>query len=200
MDGSVAGGCVTGTDLTVATVRTRTAGPARGGLDPGGPRETLALVQTRTGTRAESWDGRERWWPAVTSWLSWLPAVIGGALIALPVWGTTGAWVGAGTGLLLTVGVLLSLAHSTEVTDTHFRVGRARLPLDVIGSVDVIPAAERRAALGPGLDARAHLAVRSWVPAAVRIHLDDPADPVPYWIVSSRRPQRLAAALLGHAG
>ncbi|WP_432513917.1 DUF3093 domain-containing protein [Kineococcus sp. SYSU DK001] len=143
----------------------------------------------------QGWDGRERWWPAVTSWLSWLPAVVGGGLVALPIWGWSGAAVGAAAGALLAAGVLLSLAWRTELTDREFRVGRARLPLDVVSQVDVIARGERRQALGPGLDARAHLAVRSWIGPAVRIHLDDPADPTPYWVVSTRRPQRLAAEI-----
>lgn len=145
--------------------------------------------------RDETWDGRERWWPAITSWLSWLPAVFGGAFVALPIWGWTGAAVGAGIGAVLGAAVLLSLAYRTELTDTEFRVGRARLPLSVVDGVDVIARGERRAALGPGLDARAHLAVRSWIGTAVRIHLADPADPTPYWVVSTRRPQRLAAEI-----
>jgi hypothetical protein len=29
----------------------------------------------------------------------------------------------------------------------------------------------------------------------VRVEVSDAADPVPYWLVSTRRPQRLAAAL-----
>ena len=37
---------------------------------------------------------------------------------------------------------------------------------------------------------------RPWIPGAVQVHLDDPADPTPYWVVSSRRPDKLAAALL----
>ncbi|MEW9264679.1 DUF3093 domain-containing protein [Kineococcus endophyticus] len=142
-----------------------------------------------------AWDGRETWWPAVTSWLSWLPAVVGGALVALPIWGTQGALVGAVVGAVLAVGVLLSLSWTTRLTETEFRVGRATLPLSVVSGVDVIARRERRTALGPGLDARAHLAIRSWIGPAVRIHLDDPADPTPYWVVSTRRPQRLAAEI-----
>ncbi|HWJ84512.1 MAG TPA: DUF3093 family protein, partial [Cellulomonas sp.] len=36
-----------------------------------------------------------------------------------------------------------------------------------------------------------------WIHAGVRIELVDPADPTPYWIVTSRRPDELAAALRG---
>ncbi|MGI3786257.1 MAG: DUF3093 family protein, partial [Janthinobacterium lividum] len=34
-----------------------------------------------------------------------------------------------------------------------------------------------------------------WVSTSVEIGLDDPADPVPYWLVSTRRPGALASAL-----
>jgi hypothetical protein len=34
------------------------------------------------------------------------------------------------------------------------------------------------------------------VPGAVQVLLDDPADPTPYWLVSTRHPERLAATLL----
>ncbi|MCI2240399.1 DUF3093 domain-containing protein [Paenibacillus sp. TRM 82003] len=145
------------------------------------------------GTGAAVW--RERWWPAPTTWLAWLPAVAGGALVALPILGPVGAAAGAALGAALAVAVLLSMASTVEVADGHLRAGRARLPLRVVRGVDVVPAAQRRAALGPELDARAHLAIRSWVPTAVRVHLDDPDDPAPYWVVSTRHPQRLADAI-----
>ncbi|GAB3269491.1 hypothetical protein GCM10027586_20810 [Kineococcus gypseus] len=93
------------------------------------------------------------------------------------------------------MGVLLSLAGTVEVSGGELRVGRARLPLRVVSGVDVVPAERRRAVLGPELDARAHLAIRSWVPTAVRVHLDDPDDPAPYWVVSTRRPRELADAI-----
>ncbi|WP_432488124.1 DUF3093 domain-containing protein [Kineococcus sp. SYSU DK018] len=138
---------------------------------------------------------RERWWPAVTTWLSWLPAVAGGALIALPVLGPPGALAGALLGAALAVGVLMSMAATVEVSEGRLRAGRAAVPLRLVSRVEVVPAAERRAALGTRLDARAHLAVRSWIPTAVRVHLDDPADPTPYWVVSTRHPQQLADAI-----
>jgi hypothetical protein len=37
---------------------------------------------------------------------------------------------------------------------------------------------------------------RPWIKGAVQVHLDDPSDPTPYWVVSSRRPATLASALL----
>jgi hypothetical protein len=37
--------------------------------------------------------------------------------------------------------------------------------------------------------------LRPWVDGVVRVALTDPADPAPYWLVSTRRPEVLAAAL-----
>ena len=48
---------------------------------------------------------------------------------------------------------------------------------------------------GRDADARAYLLLRPYLRRAVRIAIDDPADPTPYWLVSTRRPTRLAAAL-----
>ena len=48
---------------------------------------------------------------------------------------------------------------------------------------------------GVRLDARAYLLIRGWIPGLVRVELDDPDDPTPYWLVSTRHPVRLAAAL-----
>jgi hypothetical protein len=73
--------------------------------------------------------------------------------------------------------------------------GRARLPLWAIGAVEVLDAEAARQARGPDADPRAYLLLRSYVSGAVRVTVDDPADPVPYWYVSTRHPDRLASAL-----
>lgn len=48
------------------------------------------------------------------------------------------------------------------------------------------------------LDPRAYLMLRGWVHGVVRVELDDPGDPTPYWLISSRRPQELAQAINAH--
>src|SRR5690606_41628631 len=52
-----------------------------------------------------------------------------------------------------------------------------------------------RAAMGPEADARAFVCHRPWVRQGVRVAVVDPRDPAPYWLVASRRPAELAAAL-----
>ena len=44
-------------------------------------------------------------------------------------------------------------------------------------------------------DARAYLLLRPYLKRAVRVEIADPADPTPYWLVATRHPETLAAAL-----
>ena len=36
---------------------------------------------------------------------------------------------------------------------------------------------------------------RGWISSVVRIDITDPADPTPYWVASSRNPERIAEIL-----
>ena len=91
--------------------------------------------------------------------------------------------------------VLLSTAARVQVSESLLVAGRARLPLTVVSSVTALDPARAAALRGPQADARAFLLLRPWVPEAVRVDLDDPADPTPYWYVSTRRPAALAAVI-----
>ena len=73
--------------------------------------------------------------------------------------------------------------------------GRAHLPLAAIARTVSVPASARTAAMGRQLDPEAFVAQRPWVKTMVLIVLDDEDDPTPYWLVSSRRPERLMEAL-----
>jgi hypothetical protein len=77
-------------------------------------------------------------------------------------------------------------------------VDDARLPLDVIAEVTPVAPAQRRDLLGRDADPLAFVIQRPWVSGGVRIDLDDPDDPTPYWYVSTRRPDDLAARIRAH--
>jgi hypothetical protein len=48
---------------------------------------------------------------------------------------------------------------------------------------------------GPEADARAYLLLRPYLKRTVRVTVRDDRDPAPYWLVSSRHPEALAAAV-----
>lgn len=89
--------------------------------------------------------------------------------------------------------LLVSADHS------GLRVGPAVLDSAHLGQVEVLHRDDYRHRLGVGADARAHLVTRPYLDRGVLVHVVDESDPTPYWLVSSRRPEALAAAL-GHTG
>ncbi len=82
-----------------------------------------------------------------------------------------------------------------RVAAGELRVDDARLPLQYVSAAVPLTGAAKRDALGPRLSSLAFVVHRPWVRGVVRLTLADPADPTPYWIVSSRRPEGLVAAI-----
>ncbi|RPA19600.1 DUF3093 domain-containing protein [Gordonia sp. OPL2] len=109
------------------------------------------------------------------------------------VWSIAG-YVAVG---LLCAWMLWSLGRaSVRVTaDGQLQAGRARLPRAVIARGATVPATAKSAALGRQLDPAAFLVHRAWVKTMVLLVLDDPDDPTPYWLVSTRNPAAVLAAL-----
>lgn len=112
------------------------------------------------------------------------------APVSLPA-GVIGAVVLYGGCLALAFGS----APRIEVSGATLSVGKASIPLAQVGEVVVYTGADATAQLRTKLDARAWLMIRGWVHSLVKVEVTDPADPTPYWLVSSRRPQLLADAI-----
>jgi Protein of unknown function (DUF3093) len=130
-----------------------------------------------------------------------------GTFLAASVFLAVGWYLGLSWGLaaglcsLAIVGAIFASASVAITLDSReLAVGRARIELTyVAGAIPLDKsAADRRT--GPDADARAFLVVRPYIPGAVEITLDDPDDPVPYWLVSSRHPDRLASAISAAIG
>jgi hypothetical protein len=71
------------------------------------------------------------------------------------------------------------------------RVGSARLPVSLVGTAELVAAADKRQVLGPAFDPAAYLLHRPWVGPMVRISIEDADDPTPYWLFSVRQPEKL---------
>jgi Protein of unknown function (DUF3093) len=82
-----------------------------------------------------------------------------------------------------------------EVTDVALLAGRARLPLPNIGATTGFSGTDATQQRGPKLDSRAWLVIRGWISPVVKVDVLDPTDPTPYWLVSTRHPNDLIAAL-----
>ncbi|QYF75013.1 DUF3093 domain-containing protein [Cryobacterium sp. PAMC25264] len=115
-------------------------------------------------------------------------------LVFLPISMLAGVLTAAG--LYLGSALLVVLASPTvQVSGGTLTAGRATIDTSLLGEAVAFAGADATAERGPRLDARAWLLIRGWVPGVVRIPLEDPTDPAPYWLVSSRQPQKMAAAI-----
>ncbi|WP_233266947.1 DUF3093 domain-containing protein [Tomitella fengzijianii] len=112
-------------------------------------------------------------------------------MVALqPISIAVGAWLSRS---LLTV---TDDPAAADGTGREFHIaGRAHLPLSAAARAMAVPRSAKRAAMGRQLDPAAFVFQRPWVGPLALIVLDDPDDPTPYWLVSSRRPRRLLDAL-----
>lgn len=137
---------------------------------------------------------RERLWPAPWIGLIAALAVPASLLTFAPVSVLAGAIVGIALALGVIAAAVLS-APVIVVADGMLRAGSARIPLSLVGATTVARGDDARLARGQQLDARAHLVLRPDVAPVVRIEVTDPDDPAPYWLVSTRRPEELAAAI-----
>jgi hypothetical protein len=90
---------------------------------------------------------------------------------------------------------LVATAPLVVVDDRVFRAGRARLPLRYVGRIAPLDGAQTRDAGGRLADPEAYLCLRPWVSRSVLVEVDDPADPHPYWLVSTRHGSELAPVL-----
>ena len=91
--------------------------------------------------------------------------------------------------------LLVLSAPVLSVEAGELRAGPARIPVAQTGPTESFRRDEARTARGTGLDARAFTLIRGWVDPVVRVALNDPDDPAPYWLLSTRRPDELRAAL-----
>lgn len=132
-------------------------------------------------------------------WWLWLCALALAALLAAEIWMGSGgprAWLPFTVLLPLTGIALWRLGRiQVRVTGSELRVDDARLPLRFVTDVVALDPHGRRELLGVAADPLAFVIQRPWIAGAVQVVLDDPADPTPYWVVSSRHPIRLAETI-----
>jgi len=139
----------------------------------------------------------ERLWPSLGVWLL-VPVVAGAAFVALVPVGFAAGLAGALVVAAAAVGGAVAASPTLSVTTGRggeLVAGRARIPVALLGRTTPARGEDARRERGPALDARAFLLIRGWVGPVLRVELNDPQDPTPYWLLSTRRPEALAAAL-----
>jgi hypothetical protein len=134
------------------------------------------------------------------------------ASMATILWGGFSLTVGIISYVVLIGGPGLALARwgerAIEVRDGTLAVGRVVLPLSRVGHVQALDQSQTRELFGPQADPTAVLMVRSFMRESVYVEIvgEGPvagprawagAGAPPYWLIGTRHPGELAAALTG---
>jgi len=131
-----------------------------------------------------------RWWALATMFLA---SVLLAFLVSTPLWVAV-----SGTAVLVVVvfgGFMAYGAARVSVHEGVLTAGRAHIDVRHVGVAEVLDAEGTSRVAGRDADARAYLLLRPYLRRSVRVVISDPEDPAPYWLVSTRRPERLAGAL-----
>ncbi|BDD82947.1 membrane protein [Tsukamurella pulmonis] len=133
-------------------------------------------------------------------WYWWIAGAVVASLLCYEVtlaarWGDwmIGAWVL----IVAVIAVLLwSMGRgSVAIRDGELWAGNAHLPLELVSRAAAVPPEAKSAALGRQLDPAAFVYHRGWIKSMIVVVLDDPDDPTPYWMVSTRHPEKMLALI-----
>jgi hypothetical protein len=148
------------------------------------------LAVTTTATYDERLRVPLRWWVQGVMLVAslWLAMIV--ALPVVLAWLLTAAALAALAALLLGYG-----SARIRVADGRLYAARARIEARFLGEAEPLDPGETVRARGVEADARAWLLLRPYLKRSVRVRIDDPDDPAPYWLLSTRHPVELSAAL-----
>ncbi len=154
----------------------------------------MSSTPAASGTPLSTATYTEKLWPNLGVWVIVLGLSAAGILILIPISPLAGYLAFAGLLVLQTV-VLLLWTPKIEVTSSTLQVGRAVIEREYVGEVTAYLGDDATAQRGTSLNGLAYLCIRGWIKPVVKVEITDPQDTTPYWLTSTRNPERLAAAL-----
>lgn len=129
----------------------------------------------------------------------WLVALMVAGLSIL-VFVPIGLEIGLGAAVVVFIIIAILLTVSTPkivVTERTLQVGRAGIERRYVGTVTGYRGDDASHQRGPALHGLAFMCIRGWIDPVVRIQIEDARDRTPYWLTSSRTPEKLVEVLGG---
>jgi hypothetical protein len=118
--------------------------------------------------------------------------------MVLSIWaalGNTPALVTFGVLTIWLIFLFFRTALVIQMDESFLYVGQAKIERTYIGSAIALNNAELKLIRTRDADPSAYLAIRFWASKAVKVEVSDNRDATPYWLISSKNPQRLVEAV-----
>ena len=78
----------------------------------------------------------------------------------------------------------------------ELRIDRAHIESKYLGKVTILDSEAMRLLRTRNADPAAYLAIKFWTPTGIKIEVTDTRDPTPYWLITSKRGEEIAALLI----
>jgi hypothetical protein len=136
----------------------------------------------------------------VMRWPIWLTLLIIclDLSIVLAIWASLGNQATLVTAIILTASTIYfyyATSLTLELTTEQLRAGRAHIDLKFVGKIEVLSKEDMSFHRGSGINPQAYLALRFWIKRGLKVEIEDPRDPTPFWLISSKNPERLLERL-----
>ena len=93
--------------------------------------------------------------------------------------------------------IYIAFAMRSTITfdGEELRIDRAHIDIKYLGEATILDAPAMRLLRTRNADPAAYLAIKFWTPKGIKIAVVDPRDPTPYWLITSKRGEEIAALL-----
>ena len=93
--------------------------------------------------------------------------------------------------------IYIAFAMRSTITfdGKDLRIDRAHIDIKFLGEATILDSPAMRLMRTRDADPAAYLAIRFWIPKGVKITVEDPRDSTPYWLITSKRGEEIAALL-----
>ena len=136
----------------------------------------------------------------ILRWPWWLWLLISGLdfSIVIALWaglGNFAAIIGLLVVIILTLWMYFFTSLQIDISEKELMVGRAHIDRSFLGKVSVLDSLMMSHFLHAGINPSAYHAVRFWVKSGIKVEINDPKDPTPYWLISTKKGTELARLL-----
>jgi hypothetical protein len=93
--------------------------------------------------------------------------------------------------------IYIAFAMRSTITfdGQELRIDRAHIEVEYLGKVTILDSPAMRILRTRNADPAAFLAIKFWAPTGIKIEVTDPRDQTPYWLITSKRSEEIAALL-----
>jgi hypothetical protein len=86
----------------------------------------------------------------------------------------------------------LFAAPTLSLSSKTLSIANVKIPTQYVKAITVVEASAQQSEKGPKLNPSAYVRFQVGVKGLLKVELNDPNDPTPYWLISSRNPDLVA--------